>query len=440
MYWLEFFGGTETAVVEAGMRRTYTSLLLRCGIRALGIRNLPDGRIEFCLRRRDMRALEQAALARGLVPPQPEMCRGFPRVLAFLRRRPGVLVGAALAAGLIAASSLFVWRVDIVCLDNAQGAAERDRLDLDEVRRVLSEGGVDVGLFLPSLDVRDVENRILAGQKEISWMAINRSGTVLSVEVRPAHVPDVDRTEALRPEEGYAVGTNLVADGDGRILSFSVQGGQTVVSAEQMVTEGTLLATGMYTSETGDIVGMRVHGEVLAETVRTLCAEIPLVRSSAIPVDVTRREWTLVAFGKPLLHISWPLFDVGEIVTFLQTFRFWDKNAGISGEKYGIITDETILQDPPKAITLWDGVPLPLVLQSATVLQCTEERYVLTEEEAAACAKKVLDGAMAALGAREILSCEESFSYRDDTLYAVRYVYCIDNIAREEEFRIKTDP
>lgn len=440
MLWLDRICGTETVMIPLGLRRIYTAMLLREGMTA-SVRNLEDGGLSAELRRRDLRRLRALAAERGLPVLSTVSVNGLPRVLANWRRRPGLPIGACLALAIWVISTLFVWRVDVICLDNAQGTAARDRVDIMAVQKDLAADGIAPGMFLPGLDARKLENRFLIGREDISWMAINRRGTVLSVEVRPAHTASRDQEPALRADEqGYLCGTNLVADADGRILSFSVRGGQMVAAAEQTVLRGSLLASGIYTSDTGDTVAGRAHGEVLAETVRILQAEIPFAEQVIRPTGKTQTFRVLCLFGKPVLSVVWPLPGAGEIVTFLETFLKNGEKSGIDGESCGIITDETILDAAESPLYLPGGLPLPVSVRTTTRAEVKEFTEELTEEEALCRAAFVLDAEEAALGARQILSREETVSSENNTLTVTRYVYCIDNIAVEEEFRIKVQP
>ncbi len=441
MAWPDWFCGVETVQFCARERRVYSALMLQAGISAVKTYSLKDGGLCVVLRRRDLRRLRELSSERGLPTPISVRTDGLPRLIAFFRRRPGIPIGAVLALGIWILSTLFVWRVDVICLDNAQGTAVRDRVDVEQVRADLCELGIAQGMFLPGMDTRQLENRFLIGREDISWIAINRCGTVLSIEIRPSHAPDRTQEPKLKEDdEGYLVGTNLVADADGRILSFSVRGGQPVVQPEQFVLRGELLASGIYTSETGDNVGGRAHGEFMAETVRILQTEVPLTAHTVQTTGQSRTTRMLCLFGKPLLSVSDPLFDLTEIVTFLETFFKNGEKSGIAGENCGIIADETISDASEWSLCLPDGLPLPVSVRKTTETGVIGIPKTLTEDEALQRAKAALDAEEAALGAARILSREEAAAWNEDVLTVTRYVYCVDNIAVEQEFRIKTTP
>lgn len=438
---LDFFDGTETVELGARERRVCTALLVRAAIPIVRSGNMADGGLSLTLRRRDMRRFLQLVGARGLAIPAVTRRAGLPLVLEFFRRRPGIPAGCVLAVGIWVLSTLFVWRVDVICLDNADAksggsssASTVDYVDVASVQASLAEMGVGAGLFLPSFDVRSAENRYLMSQSEVSWMAINRRGTVLSVEVRPSHAVKEDLSDRLAQdgEEGLLRGTHLVADADGIIRSTSVRGGQLMVMPEQMVTAGTLLASGMYTSETGDIVAMRAHGEVMAETVRTLTAEIPLAVTEDVYSGKSSSAYILRAFGAEIFRLQMP-----EIVTFLEIFQKNAESTGTSGTEYGIITDETIPVTTESVLRLPGGTPLPLTAAVETRHGVVSRTRTLTKEEALRTAKADLDAKEAALAAAKILSREEDVVWGEEMLTVTRYVFCVDNIAAEESFWVK---
>ena len=143
--------------------------------------------------------------------------------------------------------------------------------------------------------------------------------------------------------------------------------------------------------------------------------------------------------GKTVAHLAWPPVLGEKIVTFLQTFCFLDKNAGNVAGECGIITDETILDGDKTPLRLTDGTVLPLTVRRIDCMEITQQTRCLTEADAQTAADLQLDEMQTALGVRQVLSCVQTYEIRENVLYAVRYISCIDDIASEEEFRIKTD-
>ena len=435
---LERLCGTVTVQFTQAERRVCTAQLIRADIRTVRVKNTDDGGLlmELCIR--DWHRLRTCMEERGYPVPAVRSVAGLPRIPAYLRRRPGMAVGAVLMTLILIASTMFCWRVDVICLDNAQGTDVRDGVDVYALREALAGEGVGQGMFLWGLDARRIENRFLLEHGDISWMAVNRRGTILSVEVRPSHAVPHDRETPLIPDgEGYLVGTHLVADADGIVRSSYVRGGQLTVQPEQIVLRGQLLASGVYTSDTGDIVCGRAQGEVLADTVRILTARIPLTETVQCATGEVRTEYELALFGHGLLKLEKPLPWGRQIVTFLQTFQNWLKKTGIDGASCGIITDEAISDARESHLCLPDGLPLPVSVRVTTYTGVTETTRELDAAQARLRAKSDLDAQEASLGAREIYSRAESEEWEDGVLTVIRYVSCVDNIAAAEEYRIR---
>ena len=82
------------------------------------------------------------------------------------------MVGAGLCCFLLLLSQNFLWSIEI------HDYGEKDRAFLTEV---MEDYGIHVGAYLPGLDCRLLQQQILMEIEDISWMALNRKGTVLEV-------------------------------------------------------------------------------------------------------------------------------------------------------------------------------------------------------------------------------------------------------------------
>ena len=80
----------------------------------------------------------------------------------------------------------------------------------------------------------------------MAWLAVNLSGSVARVEVKERTLPPTP-TDPNRP-------SNIRAARDGRIIEFSVYGGEAAVQNGDAVTEGMLLVSGVIEGEKGTIL------------------------------------------------------------------------------------------------------------------------------------------------------------------------------------------
>ena len=426
LLFLDFFAGTTTIHIPLSHRRAMIALLIRNQIPVLRTVKEKDCSLSLTLHDKAAKHFLTLVEKRGLPPPPCLAHRGFPCLLALFAKRPGIPIGAVLFISILILSSLFCWRVDVICLDNDSLRDPSLRINPDQIRTELAEMGIGPGLYLPTLNVRQVENRYLIQNEDLSWMAINREGTVLSVEIRPSGKVKEDRTGKLLPgEDNIRVGTNLVADGDGIIVRDEIRSGVSLVLPEQMVTKGELLATGIFESKDGDVICGRVSGKIFAKTVRRLTAEIPFILKEEHYTGESTSSISLSCFGKTFCIPPSP------IVTFLEIFKKNRANAGFSDAEYDIIVEDT-------PICLPNGVPLPIAVSKTVFLGKEQMQRQITRDEALLLAKESIDAQLRAMTDATVLSTECTESWEQERLVYTVDVFCIDNIAKETEYYVSS--
>ncbi len=420
---LAFLCGIETFSFPCTSQRLYTSFLLNHRLAVTDVRIGAEGTLRVSMRTQTARDFRTALSSRGIPIPKTVGRRGLPYLLPKIAARPGLISGAILGIALVIASTLFCFRVDVICLDNAQAVRAEDYVDTDAVRARLAAQGVGVGTFLPTLDIRNAEKRFLIDNGAVSWIALNRRGTVLSAEVRSSHAytdehgEDPETTE----QEGVLLGTNLIADADGLIVRWEVENGKVLVKHAQMVTKGTLLATGFYESKDGDIVYSRARGKVFAETERTFCVRVPYEVTEEYATGEMRRSVSISFFGRESPSVTAPN------VTFLEIFQKWRKNTGFFDKKY-----DTIIDTYP--ITLFGRIVLPITAQRETRLYKTEVTRTREKDEMAAYANASIEAHIATMTDATVISRETDAVWDEEGLSVTVYIHCIDNIAVSDPY------
>ena len=113
-----------------------------------------------------------------------------------------------------------------------------------EIILALAEEGFEIGDFWFNIDKGEIETSFLLNNKKISWININRRGSVAYVKVIESDVnhsaPD-DRT-------GYS---NIVASSDCVIEEITVKQGTAMVKPGDVVKKGDILVAGVMPSESG---------------------------------------------------------------------------------------------------------------------------------------------------------------------------------------------
>lgn len=255
---------------------------------------------------------------------------GLPFFLARLGRRYAMLVGLALSLTAVFFFSQFVLTVEV-----SGNEAVPSAVILSQLRRL----GVRPGAFGPGLDEAAIAQQALVELEELSWMAINLSGTKAQVLVRE-RVPKPELEDKRIPADVVAEATGLILHLETWQGKALCQEGDTVVAGEVVISGWVPIEPPPY-SDLGDLGGtaLRAEGRVEARTWRTLSASIPL------------ETWVKQHTGREKTLLSINLLGKG--------VQFYGKS-GISFAEYDKITQI-------KSLTLPGGLSLPVSLRVETL-------------------------------------------------------------------------
>ncbi len=332
--------------------------------------------------KREDRKLLSSLSERGHFSLLPEKGGAF----RFLKRvRPGVAVGAFLAAGILFLSGLFVWDIRVT------GTAG---MDDDRVVSALSEAGLRIGSFIPTANFDRVENTFLQASDDIGWIHIYMQGSIAMVEV-------IEKTEPpLNDEKRSAV--NLVADCDAVITEIAVSKGKSVVKRGSVVKKGDLLVSGILTGvDTTEFV--TASGKVYGECKRSFSAEIPLTYQKKIKESEKIRNIRINFFGYPINIYE----DTGNLDASYDTIY---RRSNLSF--FGLF-------------------PLPIVVEETVFLTYRTEECRLSPIEAIRAAERTLRAESATLLAEsELLSRKLVGAFRDDAYVLQLEILCITDITK----------
>ena len=223
-----FLFGYRKIRVSNDMLSEATSRLIRRGI----ISSLDaDGRI--IVRERDLETVKKALLGIELEVSEPLGILGAYRRL---KHKKAIVISAVFGALILIFASSLVWDIRIDGNETLTDA---------ELTSALEECGFSVGDLWFCSDRGRVESEVLERLDEISWININRRGTV-------AYVSVIEKKQSgdLKEEEkvGYA---NLVASCDCIIEEITVSSGTAVVKPGDVVKKGDVLILGITPIESG---------------------------------------------------------------------------------------------------------------------------------------------------------------------------------------------
>ena len=364
------------------------NLCLQESLTLTGFETTEDGNIRFCVGLRAGRRLFRACRREGV--PVRSAVGGFPRFFLRFLRRKGLIAGLAFGIFLLILSQKFVWSVRIT---------GNERMTAGEIRQTLAKEGLEVGGYLPRLNLGRIETQTLLDVPDLSWIAIYMDGTVANVQV----------TERAQAPENSSKPANLIAARDGQIEELELYRGNAVVKVGDPVLAGELLVSGVYDSQTLGYRFTRAAGRVLARTEREICIEIPLFYEEKVYEKSIR--------GKTVLQF------------FKFSFNFF-KNSRKAPDSCDIIEvttgkDWLGLHDLP--VSLSQTVYRPYVLQtvSRTAEEALEQAYGELEDRLGALSPEI-----------QLLEKRISTEIGEQSLLLKCKLVCVENIAVQEEFEI----
>ena len=196
--------------------------------------------------------------------------------------RPGMVVGLFLFLALL---QLFSSRVWVIRVEGNTTVSDQAICD------VLAPLGIYEGADFDNTDLTAVRLTALQQLPQLTWLAVNQNGSILTVEVK-------ERTESAPLTDDTPA--NLVAACDGVVLHVDTAVGQAMVKAGDAVRRGDLLISGVMDSKVGPQLKHAI-GSVTARTTRTLTVTVPLAETVSVPAHtLTRTELSVFGHRIPL--------------------------------------------------------------------------------------------------------------------------------------------
>ena len=387
----EYLRGSYTVTARAESVCRALNVLMKNNVPFYGVKAEGGGLVGFCLEPDAFRKYV-ALTAEMTIEDERVTRRGLFAFASGYKMRIGFFIGAVLCAALLAASSFFVWDINV---SGQTGLSEK------EILKTLEGYGLYIGAYIPNIDTMRLENELVIDTEELSYASINLRGTVAEVVVRERKEKDV---------ENISLPSNLVASCDGQIESIEVRGGLPTVKKGQIVKKGQLLVSGVIDSQAVGYRLVRARGEIYARISRSFTAEVPLVREKKSRTGEKKTRVTIRFFAKKINLFS---------------------NNDISFEKYDTIEEE-------KRLCLFDRVELPVFIIKTTYSEYVTETEKISEEQALSIAEKELAGQTEkTLSEAQILAREERTEINDGILTLYADIDCIADIT--SEIFIKTD-
>ncbi len=387
----EYLRGSYTVTARAESVCRALNILMKNNVPFYGVKAEGGGLVSFRMEPDAFR--KYVILTEGQIISDEQVTHsGLLHAASGYKMRIGFFIGAVLCAVLLAASSFFVWDINVT---GQEGLSEK------EILKTLEGYGLYIGSYIPNINTARLENELVIDTDELSYASINLRGTVAEVVVRERKERDV---------ENISVPSNLVASCDGQIEAIEVRGGVPTVKKGQIVKKGQLLVSGVIDSRAVGYRLVRARGEVYARISRSFTAEIPLVTEKKIYTGEKKTRVNVRFFAKKIKLFS---------------------NNDISYEKYDTIEEE-------KRLCLFGIIELPIFVEKTTYSEYVTETEKISEEQALSIAEKELARQTEkTLSEAQILAREERTEINDGILTLYADIDCIADIT--SEIFIKTD-
>ncbi len=333
-------------------------------------------------------------LFEGKIEYTASVLLGVRGLLVRHRRDYGVFAALILSALIFAFSSSVVWDIRV------EGSLDgREEAVLEE----LSEIGFTVGVPWYRCDKNAIEAELLEISENVSWVNINRRGTV-------AYVSVIDKASYPDSEEprGYA---NIVAERDCVIEEISVVSGYAAVRAGETVRKGQILISGVIPLEQGGGF-CRAEGTVIGRY------------SGSVSVSVSETETVKQPFQKDLRSFSFVFF----------------KNKINIFKKYGNLPEDCVIIEDKRDFDFFGIRKLPFGTLREYSLSYTEATVFHTESDMVRLAAERHKEALSkVLFEKELLRIETHGEFSGDFYNMNSDFVCRSNIAVTAEFQIESD-
>jgi similar to stage IV sporulation protein len=315
---------------------------------------------------------------------------GVPFFLWKLRKRYILLSGMLLMLLTVWGLSLFVWELDVY---------GNEKVSSQEILEALDELGIGIGSFGPPIKSEAISNDMLLKIPELSWIAVNISGSHADILVRERISKPVIVDENA-PMMVYALKSGIIA-------KMSVLEGARVYTVGDTVQAGDVIVTGVMDSIASGKRTVHAMAEVQARTWYEMSAQTVL--------DTLKKAYTGEIKTKTAVIIA------GIRINFYF-------NGGISFQNYDKISTE-------KSLVLPTGNVLPITLVSEKYAEYTAvgtKLNILSAQELLQ--QRLLDRLKLQIGDGEIVASSFETAFEGAVLKVTLKAECLEQIAEERPF------
>ena len=351
--------------------------------RGISVKLSLDGRIIVSARK----AKEIIAVI-GDIEYEISEVKGFYGFILSKRKRYGFIAALMLSAILVFISSNIVWDVRI---EGCESGRE------DDILTSLADAGLYTGAPWWSINKSSVELDVLSSSDAVSWININRRGSVAYVRV-----VDMDIHEIPSAPAGYA---NIVASRDCIVEEITVKRGVAAVKPGESVKAGDMLISGVIPTELGG-------GYCYAE------GSVKARYTEYISVDVSNQVVEKSYGEEGISSITLNFFSFP--INILKTYRNSDVNCDIIEKK--------------RVFDIF-GSKLPVSFDYTVSREYTESiRILSTDELAFSASEKLREKLLSASESADLISVSTDGEFYDSGYSMWAYAVIRGEVSEIQEF------
>ncbi len=310
-------------------------------------------------------------------------------ILKSFVKRPVALITTSVFLILFLFSSFLVWdvRVEGVGVDTEE-----------QIKEELELAGLKIGKPWFKINKNDVETKLLLKSESVSWVNINRRGTVAYVSVIEKVIHDEQEEKS-----GYA---NVIAERDCIIEEITVSSGYAVVKPGDTVQAGQILISGVFPSELGGGL-CYAEGNVVGRYTDEISVSVPRYREEKIPTDKKTSSLNINFFGFSL--------------KLLKNYR-------------NLPNDCVIIEDE-RRMTVFGGRSVPISLVRNFYIEYSVSEKKLSDDEMVREARLSMQKELSdRLSERELLKIKTSAEFVGEDYVMTSIIVCKSDVGIPMEF------
>lgn len=275
-----------------------------------------------------------------------------------VKNRKVLIGGVAVFFAILYYLSSYIWKIEITT---------KHQLSPLEIRTLIKNYGVVVGIRKSSLDVEKLEEQIIKDTDQIMWVKARVEGSKLAIEV-------VERQAPPRMKEPELTG-NIVAKMDAVVERIYTTAGTAATEPGKIVKKGDLLIKGEQGKE-GKVYPIKAEGKVFGRTFYEEAAELPLETVEKIKTGKSFKNYYLSIKGKRF-------YIKNKLNKFENYDKIEHKGGIINSEIYYEIVNKAKPNDPQDIVKeLENKIRLNLdksvkIIQVIPTVEKLEDKFVI---------------------------------------------------------------